>query len=231
MTKGPSTVAIFMDGNRRWAKARGLSTKEGHIAGKDVLKKFIDFYPRVRKEWGTKHYIFYAFSTENWNRSTEEVAALMGIFDAAFDELEEMLPQIKAADLGIRFIGQRDRLSKSLQGKIEELEKKTAECSGTLALAISYGGRADVVQAANALVQEGVPITEESLEKHLWTHNLPTVDLIIRPGGEHRLSNFLLWESAYSELSFTDTLWPDFGEEELESIFADFEKRERRHGK
>lgn len=231
MINGPTTVAIFMDGNRRWAKAHGLSVKEGHTAGKDVFKRFIDFYPRIRKQWGTKHYIFYAFSTENWNRSAEEVAALMGIFDKAFDEFREHLDDVIAADLRIVFIGQRDVLSASLQKKMAALERDTAQCSGTLALAISYGGRADIVQAAQSLAEEGVEISEASIGKRLWTRNLPEVDLIIRPGGERRLSNFLLWNSAYSELFFTDTLWPDFGEKELEKIFEDYASRERRRGK
>ncbi len=230
-TNGPKTVALFMDGNRRWARAHGKSVREGHEAGKNVLHDFVEFYPRIRARWGTAHYIFYAFSTENWNRTPEEVANIMGVFERAFEEFGNLLPQLKAADLSIRFIGGRERLSGRLQKLMRDLEEKTAGRSGTLALAVSYGGRADLLSAVAALSREAVPASEESVSERLSTRGLPPLDLIIRPGGEKRLSNFLLWESAYAEIAFTDRLWPDFDEAELELIFADYAARERRRGR
>jgi undecaprenyl diphosphate synthase len=233
MNNGPKTVAIFMDGNRRWAKAHGLSQLEGHEAGKDILFKFVDFYTELREKWGTKHYVFYAFSTENWNRAAEEVAGIMGIFERALEEFDTLFPKLEKEGIRIRFVGQRERLSTRLQELMEHIEEKTAAHSaGSIVLAISYGGRADIIQAANHLIEEGKEIiTEEDLSTHLWTAIVPDPDLIIRPGGEMRLSNFFTWPSAYSELAFTNTLWPDFSQEELERIFEDYASRERRRGK
>jgi undecaprenyl diphosphate synthase len=230
---GPRTVAIFMDGNRRWAKQRGLTTLEGHMAGKNVFLSFLDFYTDIRKSWGTENYIFYAFSTENWNRSAEEVAGIMGIFERAFIEFKELLPRLKEHDIRITFIGERDRLSPRVRSLMEEIESATeGGTSGTIVLAISYGGKADILQAVNRLLKEGAKeIQSEDIDRTLWTADLPTLDLVIRPGGERRLSNFLTWQSAYSELIFTDTLWPDFTKRELETIFEEYEQRERRHGR
>lgn len=233
MTKGPKTVALFMDGNRRWAKARGLSTIEGHTAGKDALIHFIDFYTRFKEKWGTENYLFYAFSTENWNRSAEEVMGIMGIFEKALEDFERLMPKLAREQIRIQFIGQRDRLTPHLQKVMQTIEEKTKEhTAGNIALLISYGGRADIVQAVNQVVREGKEVvTEEEISKHLWTSVFPDPDLIIRPGGERRLSNFLTWPGVYSELAFTDTLWPDFNEHELEKIFEDYAARERRRGK
>jgi undecaprenyl diphosphate synthase len=228
---GPRTVALFMDGNRRWARAHGKSIREGHEAGKNVLHRFVEFYPRIRAKWGTTHYIFYAFSTENWNRAPEEVANIMGVFERAFEEFGNLLPELEAADLSIRFIGSRERLSTRLQTLMRDLEEKTAGRSGVLVLAVSYGGRADLLRAANAIAREGAPILEDAVTQRLSTHELPQLDLIIRPGGEKRLSNFLLWESAYAEIAFSNRLWPDFDEAELELIFSEYAARERRRGK
>ncbi|MDE2173511.1 MAG: di-trans,poly-cis-decaprenylcistransferase [Patescibacteria group bacterium] len=232
--RGPSTVAIFMDGNRRWARARGLRAVSGHEAGKAVFMKFLDFYTDVRQRWGSRNYIFYAFSTENWNRPAEEVAAIMGVFTRAFDEFSSSLPHLLAAGIRIRFLGERTLFSPHLQTLMQNIEKDTERgASGTIALAVSYGGRADIVQAVNHFLKEapGKPFTEQDIGKMLWTADIPEPDLIIRPGGERRLSNFLTWQSVYSELAFTDTLWPDFTQEELEHIFADYALRDRRHGK
>src|SRR3989344_1219147 len=230
---GPRTVAIFMDGNRRWAKVRGLSSIEGHVAGKNVFLSFLEFYSSVREKWGTENYIFYAFSTENWNRSAEEVAAIMGIFERAFIEFKEILPRLRKDGIRINFIGERERLSPRLQSLMKEIEEATKEGgAGVGALAISYGGKADILQAVNRLIRENkTVISAEDIDRTLWTSKMPSLDLVIRPGGEKRLSNFLTWQSAYSELVFSDTLWPDFTLAELERIFGEYATRERRQGK
>lgn len=220
-----------MDGNRRWARCRGLPSVRGHEAGKEALLSLVRAYASLRERWGTEHYIFYAFSTENWNRAAEEVAALLGIFERAFIEFEKELPQMLTDGVRIRFVGEHERFSVRLQELMHSLEEKTAEGAGTIAFAVSYGGHADILHAANAAAASGLPITQETLEKHLWTASIPEPDLIIRTGGEQRLSNFLSWQSAYSELYFSDVLWPDVTTGHLETAFRDFSERERRRGK
>ena len=231
--KGPNCVGIIMDGNRRWAKAKGLSSSDGHEAGEKTLLKMLDEYRSLRDAWGTAHYIFYTFSTENWNRAAEEVAALMGIFERAFAKIEERLPKLLEDGVAICFIGEREKFSKKLQELMQNIEAKTAGGKeGTIALAVSYGARADIIQATNKLIAGGKKaISEEDLKSALWTAGIPEPDLIIRTSGEKRLSNFLLFEAAYAELAFTETRWPDFSREELERIFTDFAGRERRRGR
>jgi undecaprenyl diphosphate synthase len=238
--RGPFSVGIIMDGNRRWAKAGGETTSVGHAvgfgghsAGEGALLKLLDEYRSLREKWGTAHYIFYAFSTENWSRSAEEVASLIGIFEKAFKKIEDRLPQILEDGVRVRFIGERERFSTNLQLLMKNLEEKTsAGKEGTFAIAVSYGGRADIIQAVNTLIEkETETVTEKDISTSLWTHEIPEPDLIIRTGGDQRLSNFLMWESAYAELFFTNTLWPDFSRDELERIFEDFSTRERRHGR
>jgi undecaprenyl diphosphate synthase len=222
-----------MDGNRRWAKARGLPGSAGHAAGRDVFLRFLDFYTQLRETWGTENYIFYAFSTENWKRGAEEVAAIMGLIERALEEFDRQLPKIHGAGIRIRFIGQRDRLSPRIQELMRGLERLTEHnANGTIVLAVSYGGHADILEAANQAIASGKRVlSEEDISQNLSTRDLPELDLIIRPGGERRLSNFLVWQAAYSELAFTETLWPDFTRYELERIFADYAARERRRGK
>jgi undecaprenyl diphosphate synthase len=231
--QGPKCVGIIMDGNRRWAEARGASRLSGHEAGETVLLKLFDEYRSVRDTWGTAHYIFYAFSTENWNRSQEEVAHLLGLFERAFTKIEERMPKLLEDGVSVRFIGEREKFSEKLQKLMSDIEAKTAGGNdGTVALAVSYGARADLLQAVNGLIEkEREVISEEDLRSALWTRGIPEPDLIIRTGGEKRLSNFLLFEAAYAELSFTETMWPDFSREELERIFTDFAGRERRKGR
>ncbi len=233
MAQGPLSVGIIMDGNRRWAKERGQSSLDGHEAGARLLLTLLDEYRAIRDEWGTAHYIFYAFSTENWSRTQEEVANLLGIFERAFKSIEERLPKLLEDGVRVRFIGDRSRFSPQLQALMRGVEEKTKEGTrGTIAIAVSYGGQADILQASSRLLKEGKKeMSAEDLSSVLWTHGIPAPDLIIRTGGEHRLSNFLTWESVYSELFFIDTLWPDFSRAELEKIFTDFRTRERRHGK
>ncbi len=222
-------IGIIMDGNRRWAKEHKLLTLEGHRRGMDNVEPIV----LAARDFGIQHIVVYAFSTENWNRSTREVSYLINLF-------EEMLPayltRLVKEGVRIRFVGQRERFSSKLQSVMQHAERNTSiEQKITLWICLSYGGRADIVQAAQSLAAEDEEITEESLNHHLWTTNfsgsMPDPDLIIRTGGEHRLSNFLLWQGAYSELFFPQQYWPAFTKEHLKEILKDFARRERRMGK
>jgi undecaprenyl diphosphate synthase len=221
----PTSIGIIMDGNRRWAKAKGLSTIEGHKAGKETLDKIV----RWGKDAGVRYITFYAFSTENWHRSEEEVAGLMNLLE---DTLAHQFDEIKKENVAIRFIGERERFSKKNQELMERLEVETAKnTGGVVALALSYGGRAEILSAVNRLIKEGKEVSEEDFSNALWTAGIPDPDLIIRTGGVERLSNFLPWQSIYSELFFTNTLWPDFSQEEFLSILNMFASRSRRMGR
>lgn len=222
-TEVPSCIGIIMDGNRRWAKSHGLSTLEGHRRGYD---KAVECARWVREQ-GVSHFVLYAFSTENWNRTNEEVSYLMDLLrDMATTGLRELTKE----GIRIRFIGTRDRLTPDVLQAMELVEKESAHNDFTMWICLSYGGRAEIAAAATAAAT-GVPITEESLHSHLWSAEMPDPDIIIRTGGDKRLSNFLLWQVAYSELFFIDTFWPAFTKEEFDSILAEFAQRERRHGK
>lgn len=228
------SIGIIMDGNRRWAKARGLQSFEGHRKGFETLKKLAEEIPRFREMYGLEYITLYAFSTENWNRAVEEVGFLMDIFAEGFKERLENIaknPDPKKS-VRIRVIGERERLSKTLQKLIADVEEKTAHFSlCTIAVGLSYGGRPEILHAVSSLIESGVKqVTEEEFEKRLWTEGIPNPDLIIRTSGEMRLSNFLPWQGVYSELFFTNTYWPDFTVQELEKIFAEFQEREMRHG-
>lgn len=217
-------VGIIMDGNRRWAKAKGLPSLEGHRAG---AEKFKDVVRLVRSN-DIKHFVVYGFSTENWNREPSEVAYLMDLFREA---LQKEMSELGKENVRVRFIGQRERFSDDLQQAMNTVEKETAQNDAiTLWICFSYGGRAEIVAAAQAAAKSG-EITEESLRAHMWSAEMPDPDIIIRTGGEKRLSGFLMWQSIYSELFFTDTLWPDFTKEEFDAILAEFATRERRNGK
>lgn len=219
-----SCVGIIMDGNRRWAKAKGLLKLEGHRAGAETLKSVT----RVVRDKGIAHLVVYAFSTENWNRESDEVSYLMNLIrEYAQKEMQELGKE----GIRVRFVGQRERFSADVRDSMDAIEKETAHNTTiTLWLCVSYGGRAEIVAAANAATGKG-PITEESLTQHLWTVGMPDPDIIIRTSGEKRLSGFLTWQSVYSELFFTDTKWPDFNAEEFDSILAEYALRERRRGK
>jgi undecaprenyl diphosphate synthase len=224
-TSGVRCVGIILDGNRRWAKAKGLSKLEGHRAGIETLKKTARFV----RDSGIKHLIVYAFSTENWNRDKNEVSYLMDLFREA---IQKEMSELGKENVRVRFVGQRERFSEDLQQSMDKIENKTAKNEAiTLWVCLSYGGRAEIVAAANAAVGQSDLITEETLAKNMWTAGMPDPDIIIRTGGEKRLSNFLLWQSAYSELFFTDTFCPDFNKEEFDSILVEFATRERRNGK
>lgn len=221
----PACVGIILDGNRRWAKAKGLPILEGHQVG---LRKALRGAIRFIRARGVKHLIVYMFSTENWKRDPAEVSYLMELFrEAVKKEMREMAEE----GTRIRFVGQRERFSADLQEAMGTLERETEQNDAmTLWCCLSYGGRAEITAAARAAAKEG-EITEEVISQHLWTTGMPDPDIIIRTGGNQRLSNFLTWQSVYSELFFTETYWPDFSEKEFDSILAEYAARERRHGK
>ncbi len=226
----PSHIGIIMDGNGRWAKKRGLPRTFGHREGANTFNKISS---ACRKR-GVKYLTVYAFSTENWKRPKEEVDELMRLFnnyiDDAFDDGKE--------NVRIIFLGSKEPFDKPLRDKMEQLEKDTAHFDGmTLMLAMNYGGRDDIVHATKKLASKLSngeinldDINEEAFAKELYTTNTPDVDLLIRPGGEYRISNFLLWQSAYAEFYFTDVLWPDFNEKELDNAIEVFSRRNRRFG-
>lgn len=220
----PRHIGIIMDGNGRWAKKRGLPRKAGHKAGAEVFKKISKECNRLGIEEAT----FYAFSTENWKRPKDEVDAIMKLF---YDYLIEAKNDLQASgNIRIRFIGERNGLSPELLELMEDAERETAKRDGTLVnLAVNYGGRQEIVCAVNKLIAQGKKeITEDDISSSVFT--LPDCDLIIRPSGEERLSNFLLWQAAYSEFWYSDVLWPDFKESDLHLALAEFEKRNRRFG-
>jgi undecaprenyl diphosphate synthase len=218
------TVAIIMDGNGRWAERRGLPVAEGHRAGTKALRRTVE----AAIDLGVETLIVYAFSTENWSRPNEEVASLMEIFG---ETIERELPDLARQGVRARFLGRRDRAPDELRAQMEGLEDETAHNERlNLWIAFDYGGRAELLEAARRLVEAGEEPTEESLRAHLYAPELPDPDLLIRTSGELRISNFLLWQLAYSELVFLDVLWPDFGSRELEDALAAYAQRRRRFG-
>lgn len=223
--KVPYCLGFIMDGNRRFAREQGLETIAGHVAGKDKLIEVM----RWSKKAGVKHLVVYAFSTENWQRSEAEVAGLLGLFSQGIKELKVESKK----EFAVRFIGRQKDFSSELQAEMQHLENDTAlgDDKLTLWIALSYGGRAEIVEAVNLAVKGGEVVTEESFAKLLWSADMPDPDLIVRTGGEVRLSNFLPWQSVYSELHFTPTNWPAFTKEEFNSILETYAARERRKGK
>ncbi len=226
----PQHVAVIMDGNGRWALARGKKRLAGHRAGVDALERMLGWC----RDAGVKILTVYAFSTENWRRPAEEVNGLMKLF-STFIRLKTR----KLMREGVRFrvIGRRSDLSPALAASIARVEEKTASFEQQLVLAVSYGGRAEIVDAARKLVAEAATgqirpeDVDEALVGHrLYAPDLPDPDLIIRTSGEQRISNFLLWECAYSEFYFTDTLWPDFSREDFDAALAAYAARDRRKG-
>jgi undecaprenyl diphosphate synthase len=221
------TVAIIMDGNGRWADRRGLSVAEGHRAGTRALRRTVE----AAIDLGLETLVVYAFSTENWSRPPGEVDSLMDIFG---ETIERELPDLVRQGVRTRFMGRRDRASAELREQMERLEEETAGNERlNLWVALDYGGRAELVEAARRLVEAAIDppeIDENVLRANLYAPELPDPDLLIRTSGELRISNFLLWQLAYSELVFTDTLWPDFGRPELEQALAAYESRRRRFG-
>ena len=220
------TIGIIMDGNRRWAKANGLPSLKGHEAGFEKVKEMIEW----GVEAGVSNIILYAFSTENWKRTEEEVSYLLALIERGF---RERMGDIVKLGVRVRVIGERERFSKNLQQIIHTVEEQSeSHTKMTVTFALSYGGQRDIVQATNTLIAGGAhEVTEDTIRGALWGSDIPDPDLIIRPGGEKRLSNFLLWQGAYAELFFTDTLWPDFTKEEFSRILDEYHSRERRRGR
>jgi undecaprenyl diphosphate synthase len=220
-------VAIIMDGNGRWAERQGLPVAEGHRAGTRALRRTVE----AAIDLGVETLVVYAFSTENWSRPAGEVDSLMDIFG---ETIERELPDLVRQGVRTRFIGRRDRASTGLQEQMARLEEETAGNDRlNLWVALDYGGRAEIVEATRRLVESGIEpseIDENVLRANLYSPELPDPDLLIRTSGELRISNFLLWQLAYSELVFVDTLWPDFGHAELEQALAAYAQRRRRFG-
>ena len=220
----PNHIAIIMDGNGRWAKKKGLPRTFGHKEGAVALRKIIAHAAKI----GVKYLTVYAFSTENWKRSQDEVSALMFLFKSYIKNEEKNI-----MENNIRFMvsGRRENVSKSLLEAIDNLQEKSKNNSGlTFNIAFNYGGRAEILDAVNRILKSGrTEITEEEFSKYLY-NNIPDPELLIRTSGELRISNFLLWQIAYSEIYITDTLWPDFDEKELDKAIESYNKRERRFG-
>jgi undecaprenyl diphosphate synthase len=220
-------VAIIMDGNGRWASRRGVGVAEGHRAGSRALRPVVE----TAIDLGVESLAVYAFSTENWTRSEEEVAALMETFA---ETIERELPDLVAQGVRVHFIGRRDRAPEDLQERMAKLERETRRNDRlSLWIAFDYGGRAELVEAARRLVASGVApedVDENTFAAQLYAPSMPDPDLLIRTSGELRISNFLLWQLAYSELVFVDTLWPDFGPRQLREALGAYARRRRRFG-
>ncbi len=220
-------VAIIMDGSGRWAVEHGVSVADGHRAGSRALRPVVE----TAIDLGIESLAVYAFSTENWTRPADEVAALMEIFG---ETIERELEDLAAQGVRCRFVGRRDRAPDWLREKMADLEAATADKSKLqLWIAFDYGGRAELVDAARRLLESGTEpndVDEAALAACLYEPEMPDPDLVIRTSGERRISNFLLWQSAYAEYVFTDTLWPDFGPEELRTAIEEYARRRRRFG-
>lgn len=230
----PRHVGIIMDGNGRWAKQRGLERSEGHKQGAKVFRKICDYANDI----GIECITFYAFSTENWRRPPEEVAAIMDLFRDYLYDAQASEADNERRQMRINFIGDRNGLPDDIVALMEEAETKSIDKNHIIVnIAINYGGRQEIAQAVRKLAQKAVDgeinaeeITEENISDMLYTSGQPDPDLIIRPSGEYRLSNFLIWQSAYAEFWYSDILWPDFTESDFDKAMEDFAKRNRRFG-
>lgn len=227
----PRHVAIIMDGNGRWARKRHLPRQAGHVAGVNAVREIV----RAATDIGLEALTLYAFSSENWKRPAMEVGALMGLFRLYFrNDMNEIVER----GAKVRIIGSRTRVDPDIRGMIEDAERRTAGNTGlNLTFAFDYGGQEEIAAAARELARAAAEgrldpetITPELVSSRLFTSGLPEPDLVIRTSGERRLSNFLLWQSAYAELMFVDTLWPDFGRQEFLDALEQFSQRERRFG-
>jgi undecaprenyl diphosphate synthase len=231
LARVPVHVAVILDGNGRWAGKRGLPRTAGHRAGLERIRDIVE----VCLETGVKYLTLYAFSTENWQRPAEEVRFLMELFE------KNLLPEVTKLhkyDVKVRFIGLKQGLSSRLVGLMEQAEALTADNKAlTINIAINYGGRSEIIAAVKGLLRAALKdqlsvesITEAALADHLFTAGQPDPDLWIRPGGERRISNFLIWQSAYTEMYFSDLYWPDFGKNQILKAFHYYSQRERRFG-
>lgn len=234
MNRIPAHIAIIMDGNGRWATERGKERSYGHQAGVDTVRRITSECTRL----GVKYLTLYTFSTENWNRPADEIAALMGLVLTSLEDEIFMKNNVR-----FRVIGDMNRLPQQVQDKLQETMDHTAKNDAmTMVVALSYSSRWEILNATKKMVKEALEsgstyeqiedkLTEENFEKHLETNFMPDPELLIRTGGELRISNYLLWQIAYSELYFCDTFWPDFNEEDLHKAIASYQNRQRRFGK
>ena len=227
MSEVPSHVGFIMDGNRRWAKARGLPTLMGHKKGQEALREILhEIYAR-----GVRYVSVYAFSTENWSRESSEVGYLM---KQVVKGLEKYVDEFHQAGVKVVFLGRRGDLPDTVLAAIERAEKKTADNqNATLGICFNYGGQAELVDAYKKLVQQGVGadnINEQAIADNLYSPEMPPCDLIVRTSGEERLSNFMLWRAAYSELMFVDKKWPDMTKQDITDILEEYNRRNRRFG-
>jgi undecaprenyl diphosphate synthase len=223
----PAHVAIIMDGNGRWAAQRGWPRIKGHKAGVQAVERILE----AASNAGIQHLSLYAFSTENWKRPIQEVGAIMALLRMY---LRMFVPQLTRKGIRFHHLGAVEGMPAGIMADIRKLETATAENTGmTFHLAVNYGSRLELAQAARRCVEDGLrpeQVDEAALAQRLYTAGVPEVDLLIRTSGEHRISNFLLWQSAYAELYMTDLLWPDFGPDQLREALDDFAQRERRFG-
>ncbi len=230
----PRHIGFIMDGNGRWAKMRGLERSAGHVEGAKAFRKIGEYCADL----GIEYVTFYAFSTENWNRPKKEVLSLMKLFKEYLREGDGRLAENDIRQMKLRFIGEREGLPSDLLKLIERAEKETSKYSKiTVNIALNYGGRAELKSAVKSIAQKVKDgelsvddITEQTISDNIYTAGQPDPDIIVRPSGEYRLSNFLTWQSAYSEFWFSDILWPDFTEEHVNEILYDFQNRNRRFG-
>jgi len=224
----PQHVAIIMDGNGRWAKKRHLPRLVGHNAGSENIRPVV----KIFANYGVKYLTLYMFSTENWNRPRIEVTGLLSLLGRKIDQETQAFHQ---ENIRLIHLGRLDRLSRKLREKVEAAVELTKNNTGlTLCLAFDYGGRDEIVQAARRIADAGIPgnnIDESVFAQYLYSPNIPDPDLVIRTAGESRLSNFLIWQSAYSEFYFTPVLWPDFGLKDIEEALSEYKRRQRRFGK
>lgn len=226
----PSHVGVIMDGNGRWAKKRGLPRKFGHREGAKNFRSIT----KHAKAVGIDYLTYYAFSTENWKRPDDEVSSIMDLFEKYLDEVEDFIEE----NIRIRFIGDRSVLRPSLQAKMQHTEEVSKDFDAmTLVLAINYGGRDEICHSVKTLAEkvklgelEPEDITEDMIERNLYTEEMPPLDLVIRPSGEQRLSNFMIWQAAYAEFYYTNILWPDFRNDDFDRAIMDFCERNRRFG-
>lgn len=224
MSRLPRHIAIIMDGNGRWAKKRGLPRTAGHKVGAEVFRKIATYC----KDIGVEYLTVYAFSTENWKRPREEVDTIMGLLEKY---LHEAIETMERDQIKLRFLGDLSALSPGLRALARRTDEISARMEGFQAnVCLNYGGRDEILHAARACAEAGEELTEENFSRHLYSAGIPDPELIIRPGGEQRVSNFLLWQGAYSEFYFCDTLWPDFDEAALDRAIIAYQSRDRRFG-
>ena len=222
----PTHIAIIMDGNGRWAKKRGMPRSAGHVAGAKTFKNIARYCNKI----GLKYLTVYAFSTENWKRPEDEVNGIMNLLRDYLKDAENF----KDENIRVRFIGDLEPLADDIKALIEKNEKGSADATGlNLNIAINYGGRDEITKAVQKIVGSGISadrITEDTISQNLYTAGMPDPDFIIRPSGEYRLSNYLIWQSAYAEYWFSDVLWPDFTPKHLERAIEEYNRRNRRFG-